>query len=200
MPMPYGKYQKSRNAAWQCLLDNNVSALPVAASAIARANGIKIGRYSKNTNFLQSLGIFDFVDYPGISVRIGNDFAIFYHDNLPVSELRFVIAHELGHIFLGHLIPTVQNDIFFEQEANTFASRLLAPACVLWAMDIHRPRDISALCGLSMSNARSRAVRMRTLYAREQTRLSAGQKSCFLLSSLEQKVFRNFSEYINTPK
>lgn len=200
MAIPYGKYQKSRNAAWQCLLDHKVSSLPVSSSAIAQANGIKIGRYSRNTDFLQRLGLTDFIDHPGISVRIGDDFAIFYHDNLTVCEFRFVIAHELGHILLGHLIPTARNGSSFEQEANTFASRLLAPACVLWGMDIHKAEAISALCNIPMSTAESRADRMHVLYTREKTRLAAGQKSCFLLSSLERNVFQNFTQYINETK
>lgn len=77
MSMPYGKYQKSRNAAWQCLLDNEISCLPVPVSAIARGNGIKIGRYSNNADLLLQLGLSDFINHDGVSVRCGDEFAIF---------------------------------------------------------------------------------------------------------------------------
>lgn len=200
MSIPYGKYQKSRNAAWQCLLDNEIHRLPVTVSGIARANGIKIGRYSANANLLLQLGLSDFIDHNGVSVRCGDDFAIFYHDSLQSSEARFVVAHELGHIFLGHLIPTVRNGAALEQEANVFASRLLAPACILWSMNIHESTEISGLCDIPLSSAEERTKRMATLYKREQDRLSAGQESCFLLSSLERKVFQNFQDYINEHK
>lgn len=197
MSMPYGKYQKSRNAAWQCLLDNEISCLPVPVSAIARGNGIKIGRYSNNADLLLQLGLSDFINHDGVSVRCGDEFAVFYHDGLPPADARFTVAHELGHIFLGHLMPTVRNGSTLEQEADVFASRLLAPACILWSMDIHKSEDISTLCDIPMSSAKLRAKRMQDLYARENARIAAGQKSCFLLSSLERKVFQKFADFVN---
>ena len=43
----YGIYRNVRNAAWQCLIDNNVTALPVDLFKIATAAGIKV---IKNTD------------------------------------------------------------------------------------------------------------------------------------------------------
>lgn len=40
--MLYGSYKNARNAAWQCLLDFNISELPVKPSTIAKQSGIKI--------------------------------------------------------------------------------------------------------------------------------------------------------------
>ena len=40
--MIYGVYKNARNAAWQCLIDYNVTELPVKPSRIARVAGIKV--------------------------------------------------------------------------------------------------------------------------------------------------------------
>lgn len=59
-------------------------------------------------------------------------------------------------------------DATVEQAANVFASRLLAPACVLWGCGVHTPEQIAALCSISLPAARFRAARMAELYEREQ--------------------------------
>lgn len=73
-----------------------------------------------------------------------------------------------------------------EQEADVFAARLLAPACVLWGLDIHTAREISELCDISLTAAQVRAERMEILYSRNK----------FLTSPLEKKVYSNFQSYI----
>lgn len=67
-------------------------------------------------------------------------FCIFLNDRKPNNRIRFTTAHELGHIESGHLdtinclgltmIAHYDNDnqnSIFENEANSFASNLLAP-------------------------------------------------------------------------
>lgn len=48
---------------------------------------------------------------------------IFYNDHDPRERIRFTIAHEIGHIVLGHL----EKNKNFENEANCFARNLLCP-------------------------------------------------------------------------
>lgn len=49
---------------------------------------------------------------------------VYYNDAKPFRRRRFSLAHELGHIILGHKYPHTPQ---MEQEANYFSSRLLAP-------------------------------------------------------------------------
>ena len=77
-----------------------------------------------------------------------------------------------------------------EREANVFASRLLAPACVLWALDVKTPEQIAALCRISHQSASFRAERMQILY----------QRNRFLSSPLERKVYEQFTEFIRHQK
>ena len=96
---------------------------------------------------------------------------------------------------LGHVRPgehTRQNrepqpgDDPMEQAANRFAADLLAPACVLWGLDLHRPEDIAQVCKISIQAARFRAERMEILYQRDK----------FLLHPLERAVYQQFEPFL----
>lgn len=71
--------------------------------------------------------------------------------------------HEIGHI-VSHIFK-MRNGM---NRSRRFAIDVLAPACVLWALDMHEPEDIAKLCNISITSARIRAERMGLLYKREQ--------------------------------
>ncbi len=182
----YGLYKKVRDASWQALIDNNVVSLPVDVIKIANDNGIIILKNSE----AQKLS----PDETGISIYDGEQWFIIYDDTVAnKGRKRFTIAHELGHIFLGHpliagfhartvggkLPPT-------ENEANIFASRFLAPACALWGLGLRSAADIAKACEISMESAEIRAERMAELYKRQK----------FLTSPLEKKVYEQFKDFI----
>ena len=102
-------------------------------------------------------------------------------------------AHRSGR--LKNSAPA-DGDAAVEQAANVFASRLLAPACVLWGCGVHTPEQIAELCSISLPAARFRAARMAELYDREQDFLMTRGRSCFLLSPLERQVYAAFADYI----
>lgn len=52
----YGRYQKARNAAWECLVDCRVRALPVQVVPIAAALGVKVTSYGCNADMLSRKG------------------------------------------------------------------------------------------------------------------------------------------------
>ena len=189
--MIYGKYKKARNAAWQCLIDNNIRSLPIKITDVAKKSNVIIVKYSNvSSDRLANTE-------SGSTYFINNSIYIIYRDTEPIQRCRFTVAHELGHIFLGH---TLTKDKFsrkfdlskpeFETEADIFASRLLAPACVLWGLDLHVAEEISKVCDISLSAAKIRAERMEVLYKRNK----------FLTSSLERKVFSNFHDFIKEHK
>ena len=77
---------------------------------------------------------------------------VLYNDARSPGRIRFTVGHELGHIILGHVQPgsvTIANrdpspnDDPHETAANQVAARLLAPACVLWGLDLHTPEEIA---------------------------------------------------------
>lgn len=185
--MVYGcyKYAHVRNAAWQTLIDYNVTELPVSLLKICRAAGIKVIRDSvcRQLNYGES----------GISVKQGDIWYIIFDDTDTLQRIRFTIAHELGHIFLGHELKygyhTRKYNIVKpsdETEADMFAARLLAPACVLWGLGVQSAEDIAAICNISYSAASIRFRRLEMLR----------ERNSFFLNPLEQKVYDNFKEYM----
>lgn len=71
----------------------------------------------------------------GIQASYKGTFFIRYNANHPIKRNRFTVAHEIGHILLGHTSPCsrsgVESKNLNEIEANTFAAELLIPLPVL---------------------------------------------------------------------
>lgn len=179
--MDYKDYKNSRDLAWRVLLNEGVTELPVMVGKLCRGMGIQVRYYSPTD------------DSDGYSAIIDGAAWIFISNRATPERQRFTCAHELGHILLGHVgkyqlvnrEPT-RGDNPIEQAANVFASRLLAPACVLWALDARTPEEIAVLCQISHQAASFRAERMAILYGRGK----------FLSSPLERQVYEQFGEFI----
>lgn len=87
---------------------------------------------------------------------------IFYNDKLGYAERNEVIAHEIGHIVLGHtsvgLIlgksdnPDIED--MQEKEAIAFSAYLLAPTCVLVNAGITKPYLIEKVTTISQNGVK----------------------------------------------
>lgn len=179
--MRYDEYKISRNLAWEILLQEQITELPISVSGICKNMGIKIIYYIPKD------------DNSGMSMILDGEPVIFVNQNESTERKRFTAAHELGHILLGHVgkynlvnREPSGNDNPIERAANIFASRLLAPACVLWGCGVKRAEDIAALCRISKQSAEYRMERMKILY----------ERNVFLTSALERKVYLSFKNYI----
>lgn len=184
-------YNKIRDLVWLCLIENNITSLPIPPAKIANHYNIYVLRYSQvDKNWLKD-------NESGTTIFTENKIYIIYRDSESLQRCRFTVAHELGHILLGHELI---NDRYYrkfdkskpetETEADMFASRLLAPACVLWGLNLHTVDEIAQICNISKKAAQVRADRMATLYKRNK----------FLTSPLEREVFNNFRDFINQNK
>jgi len=181
----YGIYRNARNAAWQCLIDYNITSLPVDLLKIAKEAGIKVLKNSSLHELDQNES--------GAAILVEGVWYLVYDDGDTMGRRRFTIAHELGHIFLGHELVdgyhgrTVANcRPQLEIEADLFAARLLAPACVLWGLNADTPEKIADICNISMASAKIRADRMRVLYERQN----------FLTHPLEVMVYEQFRGFM----
>lgn len=58
-------------------------------------------------------------------------FTIGFNANHPWVRNRFTIAHEIGHLVLGHLCSKDSSSRTTEREADLFASNLLMPKSIL---------------------------------------------------------------------
>lgn len=181
----YKRYQNARDAAWQALIDFNVRSLPVSLSEICHTLNILLLEDSQVHELRPSES--------GIAIKQYDNWYIIFDDTDIRGKKRFTIAHELGHILMGHALKngyyTRKENIVKptdETEADMFAARLLAPACVLWGINALTPEQIATVCDISKSAAFYRAERMDLLRKRGK----------FLTSPLERQVYKQFENYI----
>lgn len=182
-------YQDIRNASWQCLIDCKICSLPIQISNVCKLYGGKVVNNS-DVHLLTK-------KQSGRIIAFNNNFYVIVNDNECIQRIRFTIAHELGHYLLGHL-ENAENKHFLyrdeitvkprqETEADMFAARLLAPACVLWGLNATTPAQIASVCNISITSAKYRSERLKVLKNREM----------FLSSPLERQVYSLFEDYIN---
>lgn len=184
--MDYREYQQSRDLAWRVLVNEHITELPVKVGQLCRGMGIRVRYVTPEPG-----------GSDGFSTLVNGQMWIMVSDQCSVERQRFTCAHELGHILLGHVgryelvnREPEPGDDPVEQAANVFASRLLAPACVLWALDARTPEQIAALCQISRQAAAFRAERMEVLY----------QRNRFLASPLERQVYEQFRGFIESKR
>lgn len=89
---------------------------------------------------------------------IGNDiFIILYNGDVPYDEhTNWTLAHEVGHIYLGHKTDGALQEV----EAHWFAAELLSPESVILAIVRGKVRvdytDLQYLFGISFTAATKR--------------------------------------------
>ncbi len=183
----YGIYKDARDAAWNFLIYHRISQLPVDLKSVINKLGIKI-RFD-DTGILNP-------NQRGMTLTDESATYIIIRRGCTPAENKYTIIHELGHGYFGHPLvdskygKTFAHDNQYEYQAERFAVDVLAPACVLWGLDLHTAKDISEVCNISMSSAQIRAERMAVLY----------QRNRFLTSPLERQVFSQFSDFIKQHK
>lgn len=192
----YKNYKQARDAAWRILIACKADRLPVSVSAVCARLYTPAHSYARSYDVLKLTGLDAITqETDGFCINLDGKYHIFYDDTLPVPRQRFTIAHEIGHIVLGHVPDgsrTRRNreisarDRPEETQANQFAARLLAPACVLHELKCFDAESIAKLCNISITAARFRAERIAALERRQN----------YYSSPLERTVCRNFSDYI----
>lgn len=184
----YDIYKYARDMAWQFLIDNQVSELPLKLSAICGNKGYRL--------FLDSKGAYLQSNDRGATFLKDGQWQIVLNASDSVQVRRYTLAHELGHIFLRHPLHDGKFGRSFgiqrtpktpeEYQAERFAIDILAPACVLWRLNLHTAEDIARICNISMQAANIRAERMELLYRRDM----------FLSHPLERQVFQQFGKFV----
>ncbi len=195
--MSYDDYKTARDMAWKFLLECGINSLPVRPSVICEHYGWVLADYQEGEAAIDLLGLSSLTERTDGFCAVTDHFTyIFYNSGLPVGRQRFTVAHEIGHLVLGHVgqgrVTTINRepnpkDSQEETQANQFAARLLAPACVLHELGAITPEAIQQVCGLSRQAAEFRARRMQELERRNR----------YYTSPLERQVVEQFRSYIS---
>lgn len=102
-----------------------------------------------------------------------NYYSIAYNEANLSTRIRFTLMHEIGHIFLNHLIDfeetemikqsgefstclSEQSNQVLENEANAFARNILAPAPIVMTLNDKSVENIAHVFGISKSAAKTR--------------------------------------------
>lgn len=104
-----------------------------------------------------------------VKLRGSDDYLIVYDERVDNSQrIRWTLAHEIGHIVLGHLVQFDATALnrrglmpaehgVLEVEAHWFASELLAPKTIIRRFDFKdNPQGIGLICDISKDAAKKR--------------------------------------------
>ena len=181
------------------LLENDVTQLPISLTQIENIiikNGWSIIGYNLNSeNHIKLLKQYDVSSIAkrtkAFTYKHKAEKIIFIRSNLSANDRRLLLAHELGHIVLGHMSdssvlgykPGGLIDEGQEDEANEFALEFLAPVCVLSKKHINTPQLISATTLLD--DKRSRLVADEVQHHKKYTEYE--EKLCDQFNEIKEK-------------
>ncbi len=137
----------ARYAAVQSLLQNRISSFPITVGEVERAitaQGYSIINYDTNCKphieILEELGVLSLAKRTVALTYVSkSEKSVFIKCGISANDKRLLLAHELGHIVMGHMSDSIVRtyspmgliDEGQEDEANAFALEFLAPVCVL---------------------------------------------------------------------
>lgn len=141
------RWKRSIQAAYDLIIENAEYTLPFDIHKTLLSRGHIVKTYShlstkSNTSFDEICEFFGSKDGTSHYLLKRNKYAVCYNDQvIPQERIKWTLAHELGHISLGHLgdfpqtgteHPILEKSSYriFEAEANVFARELLAPSSV----------------------------------------------------------------------
>nr|DAE13801.1 MAG TPA: IrrE N-terminal-like domain [Siphoviridae sp. ctLNL10] len=175
--IPLERRNEIKEVVYYTLQNYRHSNIPVEIKAIARSfSNIRLVSYSKHMK-KTNLSYDDMIKFTGTNDACtdyyakANFFIIYYNDiakNITTSNrYRWNIAHELGHIMLGHHIAHEKTRIFrnelsyseydnLEEEADYFASLILVPHAALLGFQIRNANHIKVMCKISEPAAKRR--------------------------------------------
>ncbi|MDR1770643.1 MAG: ImmA/IrrE family metallo-endopeptidase [Hungatella sp.] len=130
-------YHKATNAAYDLLIKQDILELPVNLNKILHLyrQSTRLMTYSQMAARF-SISIKDYnqtvpSDY-GFTMKMGDKNYILYNEEKGYYTNRFTIAHEIGHIVLGHKV----DDSVARREANCFARNYLCPVPIIDTLNI----------------------------------------------------------------
>lgn len=143
----------------------DLHSLPINPFSVCSNFYIQVVSYTeaRRYGFTEIIEKINHVDVDGFCYKgAGNNYIIFYDDaRTPKARINFTIAHELGHIALGHLknvgmrpryMTNRKNDPL-EKDADTFAGELIRPPIPFVFTDCTRIDDIQSVCSITYEAA-----------------------------------------------
>lgn len=202
----YPRYAYARQRAYRLLCELEIDRLPVDPWEVAAA--LPNVHICKWTSLRDNCGDNDplFINKEGADAKTQHlrgqaDYLVVYDDRINnYQRIRWTIAHEIGHIVLGHLTSfnatalcrgslTEAEYKVLEREADTFAVNLLSPMTIINRLPtIQTQDDFMELCDLSREASDNCIKDLRLL--------KSGKKLTFPIKE-EDILYRLFFHFIN---
>ncbi|MCX4366477.1 MAG: ImmA/IrrE family metallo-endopeptidase [Clostridia bacterium] len=163
----YNYYKNVRNFVWKILIKYKIVDFPIKIKDLANKLGVLVNKVEYLPN-----------DFYAVSYNQNGINNIDYISSGNINTDRFTIAHELGHLLLQHKADKGYSE-YQEEQANIFASRLLAPMIIVREHDPNTPDDLARIFGLSLESATIRYNRY----------LEIKERNKFLTSELEREYY-----------
>ncbi len=158
----YNAYNEARNL----MKEMDIQSLPVDPFKLAEQLNIELITYAEADELFPERVIKlrnKKIDAVVIKPDYLNDEYFILYDNLrPNDRIRFTIAHEIGHIRIGHMNKQYTQFTRYaynkmtdpiEQEAESFAGELLRPPLLLSLVNAEAPHLIQSICNISHTAA-----------------------------------------------
>lgn len=146
-------YYRATNAAYETLIKCKEFSFPIKIFHIFRQfRNVELCTYSDiNTRFNHSKDVLMASSDFGLNIYNSkhNRFIIAYNSDKEEGTVRFTLAHELGHIILGHFSEGEKEN----KEANCFARNLLCPIPAVDEFNINTPDEYQELFNVSVPTA-----------------------------------------------
>ena len=198
----YPLYFAAAAKAYEVLCAVGIDSLPVDLERICKHYNIKVYSCSVATEIIELFELQNFCKTNDSFCFSPDDKTnlILINDKLGEKEQRLLIAHEIGHILMGHLGmfkygTTSDMEHYYEMEAEAFAVSLLAPFPVLAELNMLNSHIIASLCNLPWYVARSVHSKLNSIsYIKEYFRLRAYFRELldtfgnFILQQTEEKA------------
>lgn len=151
--------------AREVMREIDIHGLPIDPLHVCEVLNILVIPFSetKDDGFFEAIGIGSIDDLDGFCYSDGTgNFVIFYDDaRTPRERINFTIAHELGHIILGHMKNTTTRPRYMtnrksdprEKEADRFAGELIRPPIPFVLTGCTRADDIQSVCNITYEAA-----------------------------------------------
>lgn len=145
-------YDRIEETANDLIEDLGLKLFPVNCFEVAFLLGIELKKYSETPDEDR-----DFVaskSDDGYSIKIHDKYIIYYNDAIDRNRIKFTIWHEIAHIQLGHFEPDCSKSYaHIEEEANHFASYIMAPLAFIYMLGLSSPLEIAKICEISFMHA-----------------------------------------------
>lgn len=164
----------------EALIQAGIAELPVDLRAVAEFFSVKVVDYEDCARIYE-------LDIGQIYREISTQGFSFRDEGQPVCAVngracgrmrrRWTLAHELGHILLGHAGESAERlSEECERQADIFAAELLAPLSVLHFCGVSSAEEIARLCGMSEQAARFRFEELSRLRRQHSSMRRAAQR------------------------